>query len=330
MLLYVSAFGDEPEYLENSGLFLIICLPLWSVFKVAFGNRKKSAPLTPLTAFQNRIMLFALVAFICGVSALMSLDATFILLELQAVLWILIVYRIFMTVNAKKSKGACQNNLQVYAFERIEKEEALKKEFSNFLHDDILQDLLSLKNLMGKSGRLEVQELIGQTLENLNIAVREQMQDYHPTLLKSLSLKKNYVNLLSAISQKYQPHDIDVCFDCDDGLFLIMPYDLVIYRMIKELATNAFKHSACSKLWLTLTQTDGQIELTVKDNGEISAATVQSALDNRKGKGLLSIQEQTTLLGGQLSITGNMPTGLRVRVSLPMRGEGSYEYFIGR
>jgi two-component system secretion system sensor histidine kinase SalK len=171
---------------------------------------------------------------------------------------------------------------------------------------------------------------MGQTLENLNTLVRERMQDYHPVLLKSLSLKENYDNLLSAISQKFQPHDVDMIFNCDNSLFLIMPYDLVIYRMIKELVTNTFKHSDCTKLRIILTQMDGIIELAVKDNGNVAAASVQDALDSRKGKGLSSIQEQAALLGGQFSIMGNDAKGVCVRISLPMKGDGSYEHFISR
>jgi two-component system secretion system sensor histidine kinase SalK len=171
---------------------------------------------------------------------------------------------------------------------------------------------------------------MGQTLENLNTLVRERMQDYHPVLLKSLSLKENYDNLLSAISQKFQPHNMDMVFVCDNSLFLIMPYDLIIYRMIKELVTNAFKHSDCSKLRVILTQTGGQIELAVIDNGNVAAAAVQGALDSRKGKGLSSIQEQAALLDGQFSIMENEPKGVCVCVSLPMKGDGSYEHFISR
>ncbi|MDR0286560.1 MAG: hypothetical protein LBI03_02460, partial [Clostridiales bacterium] len=333
MFLYAAIFRNEPKYLANSGLFLIICLPLWSVFKVAFRNRKSIASHTQLSKFQRGVLLFAFSAFICGIAAITKQNMTFIVLTVQAVLWFFILYHIFLTLNAKKSKSqteAWQNHLHAYEISRIEKEESLKNEFSNFLHDDVLQDLFSLKNLMEKSERPEVRELIGQTLENLNVLVREQMQEYHPVLLKSLSLKENYSNLLSAVSQKFQPHDMNMIFDCDNSLFLIMPYDVIIYRMIKVLSTNALKHSLGSSLRIILTQTGGLIDLTVKDNGNVSADIVQAALQNCKGKGLFSIQEQAALLGGQLIITENNPKGLCVRVVLPMKGEGSYEYFIGR
>lgn len=69
------------------------------------------------------------------------------------------------------------------------------------------------------------------------------------------------------IQQKYGMKNIDISFNCNDNLFLVEPYNLVIYRILKELVTNAFKHSKCSKLVLSLTQENNKIELIVKDNG---------------------------------------------------------------
>ncbi len=35
-----------------------------------------------------------------------------------------------------------------YSLQQIKREEDLRKDFSNYLHDDVLQDLLSVKNLL--------------------------------------------------------------------------------------------------------------------------------------------------------------------------------------
>lgn len=39
---------------------------------------------------------------------------------------------------------------------------------------------------MKKADRPEVQKIITETLDNMNTYIREQMQDYHPTLLPNL------------------------------------------------------------------------------------------------------------------------------------------------
>lgn len=55
--------------------------------------------------------------------------------------------------------------------------------------------------MMKKADRPEVQKIITETLDNMNTYIREQMQDYHPTLLPKLTIKENYQNLLDGISQ---------------------------------------------------------------------------------------------------------------------------------
>ena len=43
--------------------------------------------------------------------------------------------------------------------------------------------------------------MIVATLDNLSHTIRIEMQEYHPTLLKTLTLKENYHNLLKMIQK---------------------------------------------------------------------------------------------------------------------------------
>ena len=45
------------------------------------------------------------------------------------------------------------------ALQQLQREEQLNLEFANFLHDDILQDLLSVKNMMKKQTALKYRKL---------------------------------------------------------------------------------------------------------------------------------------------------------------------------
>ena len=60
------------------------------------------------------------------------------------------------------------------------------------------------------------------------------MQDYHPTLLPKLTIKENYQNLLDGISQSFPNRNICVSFDCSDSLFLVEPYNIFVYRLLKD------------------------------------------------------------------------------------------------
>ncbi|TKH03379.1 ATP-binding protein, partial [Bacillus wiedmannii] len=107
----------------------------------------------------------------------------------------------------------------VHNLVQIVKEEQLKNGFSNYLHDEILQDILAVKNMMNKSNKKEIHDMIVATLDNLSHTIRIEMQEYHPTLLKTLTLKENYLNLLKMIQKKYEMKHVNISFTCNDDLF---------------------------------------------------------------------------------------------------------------
>ena len=215
------------------------------------------------------------------------------------------------------------------ALAQLQQEEQLNLEFANFLHDNILQDLLSVKNILHKSTRPDIQKIITGTLDNMNTYIREKMQDYHPVLLPKLTIKENYQNLLAYISQIFPGRNIHTVFDCPDSLFLVPPYDIFLYRFLKELVTNVYKHSTGKKAWITLMQENEMITLCVKDNGSADANSL-SATDLSKHRGLALNTDRVRNMGGTVQITSNFPHGICVCVNLPMKGDVSYQYFISR
>ena len=97
--------------------------------------------------------------------------------------------------------------------------------------------------------------------------------------------------------------------------------------MIRELVTNGLKHSNATKIWVLLMQEHGTISLKVSDNG-----TGFETLSYRQSehRGLASIQEQVSLLDGVMTIQSSPETGTQIMITMPMRGEDSYESFISR
>lgn len=332
MALYIAVFHSEPSYLENSGMFLIICLPLWSVFKVAYQAREPLLNNLPLKSGQILMLVVLAAAALCILTAAFSLPEIFLLLVAHIFLWFVILFALFMVWNRIEGRERSDREEAGYlsALVQLEKEEELKKQFSDFLHDEILQDVLAMKNLMSKADRQEVRELITNTLEGLNKTVREEMQDYRSVMLADLTLKDNYQNLLDELAQKYRTSPLNVEFVCARDLFLVVPYHLVIYRAMRELVTNAYKHSQCTSIEVRLAQEEGLIELTVKDDGEGRAEELRRAMAQHRGNGLVSLQEQVAALGGQLDIRDNTPQGIGIYLSLEMKGGGSYQYFAHR
>lgn len=329
-LTYSFSTMRVPEHLSNFGIYIPILLFWVSVHGIIL-NEHNSLPLSAV--FNNcQLTLLIFTGVIIFSLIAMILDGGYFLLSimLDALFAFLYVCNIALDLNFKKGQNKIMRESSYHvALQQLQREEQLNLEFANFLHDDILQDLLSVKNMMKKADRPEVQKIITETLDNMNTYIREQMQDYHPILLPKLTIKENYQNLLDGISQSFPNRNICVSFDCSDSLFLVEPYNIFVYRLLKELVMNVYKHSTGEKAWITLTQDKGIIILNVSDNGTVDADVLLSA-DKLKHRGLAMITERVNDMDGSVTISNNHPHGICVQTILPMKGDVSYQHFVSR
>ena len=182
----------------------------------------------------------------------------------------LIEYKNIVSIIIKKRDDSLvelkKNNYRYNIIQTMNEIE-LKRSFSNYLHDDILQDLLAIKNMLSKIDKPSVKQLIIEMLDNLNRSIRAEMQEYHAVILSDISFKENIENLLRMLAEKYKDNMLSISLDCKDDFFLVQPYDTIIYRIIKELVTNIYKHSEATNAKLVLSQKKDMINIIIKDNG---------------------------------------------------------------
>lgn len=326
---YIAAFHSHAQYMENMGSYFSIMLTFFSVHNIIFQYHTQQEKVFALKkVYVAALIMVLLVAFaLTTYSFQLPLMAIFVLLHLTVLL--LLLYNFLFYLQIRKQPVSFQGlierkNFYAYALAQIRREEALRKEFSNYLHDDVLQDLLSLKNLVRKADRPDVQQILYDTLGKLNTSIRAQMQGYHPTMPKTMTLKENIQTLLDSLAENT---NTSILLHCNDTLFLVEPYNYIFYRMIQELLTNALKHSEASRIRVLLMQEHEIITLKVSDNG----IGLQPDFCPGPGhRGLSSIQEQVSLLNGKIEIHSAPQSGTQISVTMPMRGEDSYESFISR
>jgi signal transduction histidine kinase len=102
-----------------------------------------------------------------------------------------------------------------------------------------------------------------------------------------------------------------------DGSFVNLSeeHKTCVYRVVQETLTNCARHAGATKAEVTLRETAGALEVTVRDDGR--------GFDTREarqgGLGLLGIEERVRELGGALHIESEPGHGstLRVRFTLP-------------
>jgi signal transduction histidine kinase len=98
----------------------------------------------------------------------------------------------------------------------------------------------------------------------------------------------------------------------------------VVYRAVRELLTNVFKHAKHPSARVTLEAKDNTLRVSVEDQGiGFHLATLQQA--ESQGFGLMSVQEQIKRLGGNVEIQSAPNQGTRVTMSLPLAAPAARE-----
>jgi signal transduction histidine kinase len=87
---------------------------------------------------------------------------------------------------------------------------------------------------------------------------------------------------------------------------------LAIYRMVQESLTNTLKHAAAAAAEVSLVYRDGEVELTVVDNGAAASA-------NGDGHGIAGMRERAAVFGGDVQAGPVAGGGWRVRCVLHLQ-----------
>lgn len=329
-IIYYYLTINVKDHIGNFGVYIVVLIFFMSIHGIVL-KETDGVPISAVISFKEQLLLASIgIGVLVSVCIVLNWPVTVFILLLNLALAFIFLFNIILGENFKHNNHIISRNSKyTYALNRLKHEEEIKESFSNFLHDEVLQDLLSIKNMVGKSNRPEVQDLICETLNRLNIRIRSQMQDYHPILLKNLTLKENLNELIQSVRALFPQRDINVSFECADTLFIPEPYDMLVYRLIKELLTNIYKHSNGNHAWIVLTLEKDIVKLYVCDNGKRETLTeINDKEPSFWHKGFLSMKEQIDDLGGIFSVSDNIPEGVRTEIQFLVKGDVSYKYFV--
>jgi signal transduction histidine kinase len=94
---------------------------------------------------------------------------------------------------------------------------------------------------------------------------------------------------------------------------VIMSQKLALYRILQEQLNNIIKHSKATKAWITLSQNDYNVILTVRDNGKGFDASIKT-----EGMGINNIINRTKVFDGAVLIEAAPGRGCLLEVSIPI------------
>lgn len=87
-----------------------------------------------------------------------------------------------------------------------------------------------------------------------------------------------------------------------------------VYRIVQEAVNNALRHAQAQRINVCVSQSDQGLEIEVVDNGRGRVTEFQTS----GHFGLSGMRERAQALGGVFELTQLAPTGVRIRVRLPL------------
>ena len=196
-----------------------------------------------------------------------------------------------------------------------------RKRVAREIHDQLGQSLTAIKldvkslvrelpeNLRQTSAKaLVITNLVDETIQT----VRRIATELRPGILDDLGL-------VATIEWAGEEFRIRTGMNCQldlpaDEITVDAETSTAIFRIFQETLTNIARHADANEVNARLTVQDGTLTLEVKDNGR---GISQEALEKGRSLGILGMKERATMLGGDLTITGNPGKGTAVRVRIP-------------
>ncbi len=215
----------------------------------------------------------------------------------------------------------------------IEREQE-RKHLARELHDQIIQDLLSI-NYELESIEIDVDSNpdLPQNLADVRQGIRELVENLRricnnlrPPTIDSLGLGaaiQSYIREWSGRS------GVEAVVDLDPNLRrLPESTEVSIFRIVQEGLNNVWRHAQASSVDISLKHTSPRtILLTLRDNGKGLPDEVDIvSLADRGHFGLMGISERVALLGGRFRLEKIAGGGTQLFVEIPHpRGEASAE-----
>jgi len=207
----------------------------------------------------------------------------------------------------------------VHRSRRLIELEKMRNNIARDLHDDMGSALSSIhiisKVALENGGEKQavneqlkkIHENSGSVLENMSDIVWT-INPANDTLEKVLFKMNEFaadlfepLNIRYTFTQSLNFHNIKLGLQTRKDLYLVF----------KEAVNNTAKYSQCTEVWITITESDRQIEMQIKDNG---IGFDRDAI--RSGNGLKNMEERARQFNGALTISGGPGQGTTIVLRL--------------
>jgi PAS domain S-box-containing protein len=216
-----------------------------------------------------------------------------------------------------------EDRLKKALLQLINAQEDERYRISRNLHDEIGQRMTSLilqlrlvKDSIENGKQITYEEISNSfsDLEIISKQVRQIFYQLYPPSLNRVALNKVLEAFFTTMGETSK---LQIDFNCQLELpELKESQNLAIYRFFQEGLNNVIKHATASALWVNLDYSDGNVYLSLEDNG---CGFDQNQIE--RGVGLHGIEERFIVLNGKIKIESTPGKGTRISGVLPILAE---------
>src|SRR6266849_9068030 len=202
-------------------------------------------------------------------------------------------------------------------------EEEIKR-IAYAVHDDAGQLLVAVHLALDEVARdlpKAQQDQVGQ-IEGLLNQVEKHLRRYshelRPTILDDLGWVPAIRFLAEGVSARASlPIHIDATFSGR----LPGPVETALYRTVQEGLTNAVKHAKARNIWIRAWKERDALCCSIRDDGAGFDPRHVQTEPNRKGIGLIAMQERMSAIGGTLLVESCPGRGTEISVRVPLEAD---------
>lgn len=199
---------------------------------------------------------------------------------------------------------------------QLETQESTFEEVSRELHDNVGQLLSSTKILLVMTERSlpEVPSSLATATETLTRAL-EDIRSLSRSLNSEWLLQFNFQeNLLNELARVRVASGLILDAEIEIGeVELDASSKIMLFRVVQEALQNSIRHSEASRLLFKAVGTDGELSITIRDDGKGFIYDPAGA----NGLGLRNMAYRVSLLNGNMEVATAPGSGTFISIAVP-------------
>ncbi len=221
-----------------------------------------------------------------------------------------------------------QERLRALSRRLLEVQEEERRSLARDLHDDLGQALTALKIQLESLARVDrgalqpqLDDCVSTTRHALE-RVRQLSLNLRPLQLDDLGL---VAALRSHLDRQASVGGLTPHFDANDVPRPVAPdIETACFRVAQEAITNVLRHAHAAHLWVRLFTAEGQLGLSVRDDGagfDLDAARRRAAAGGSLG--VVGMEERVALVGGSFELRTAPGQGTVLLATFPLSSKES-------